>query len=465
MPLPDFSQLQHHLPQLTNHRAQLVFTALGASLVTAFVVSTLSQRQRQTRRRELEGDVLRSIQGSQVPTPLEPRSRTPAPAHPHPQRTVDADYEYDEELIKEQLARNYAFFGDAVMLARSGVSHVRLIDFDYVTLSSLNRHATALLSDVGTPKVTCVARTLRDFARWIDVDPRVEIWRKEEGGGKLLEGADWVIDAIDNIQTKSDLLHYCHSHNIRVFSSMGAGAKTDPTRIQIADISNTVYDPLARAVRRRLRLAGIASGIPVVYSTEVPGDIKLLPLPEDEFAKGKVEELGVMDNWRVRVLPVLGPLPAIFGLHAATYVLSELAGKPIPNPLPVKNRKKIYERMLREFQVRENRRAGMEPGLQERMPMDEDDVSFLLEDVHRGRSVVPPHPVPIRPTLVRWNPAEGVRLENVVVMESSEAAWHETGIFEERKTPVELWGEEVDELQRNRRDEVRRALEWVETLQ
>ena len=87
---------------------------------------------------------------------------------------------------------------------------------------------------------------------------------------------------------------------------MGAGAKSDPTRIQIADISDTMYDPLARSVRRRLRLQGITSGIPVVYSTEVPGEVKLLPLPEEEFKKGNVKELGVFDDFRVRILPVLG---------------------------------------------------------------------------------------------------------------------------------------------------------------
>lgn len=87
---------------------------------------------------------------------------------------------------------------------------------------------------------------------------------------------------------------------------MGAGAKSDPSRVQISDISSTVYDPLARSVRRKLRLLGVHSGIPVVYSTEPPGDIKLLPLPEEEFRKGDVNQLGVLENFRVRILPVLG---------------------------------------------------------------------------------------------------------------------------------------------------------------
>jgi len=73
-----------------------------------------------------------------------------------------------------------------------GVSKIRLVDFDYVTLSSLNRHATAGLTDVGTPKVKCIERTLKQISRWVEVDSRVELWRKEEGGA-LLESADWVI--------------------------------------------------------------------------------------------------------------------------------------------------------------------------------------------------------------------------------------------------------------------------------
>lgn len=105
------------------------------------------------------------------------------------------------------------------------------MDFDYVTLSSLNRHATAGLNDVGTPKVICIEKALRKISRHVDVDSRIELWRKEDSGA-LLAGVDWVVgtniqmievrrftissDAIDNIQTKVDLLKYCHDHNIKV---------------------------------------------------------------------------------------------------------------------------------------------------------------------------------------------------------------------------------------------------------
>jgi tRNA A37 threonylcarbamoyladenosine dehydratase len=216
----------------------------------------------------------------------------------------------------------------------------------------------------------------------------------------------WVFaDAIDNIGTKVELLAYCVQNNIRVFSSMGAGAKSDPTRIQIADLSATHYDPLARAVRQRLRAtlsrsarstpptppsnpsASISTSaliptsastgaeaeaeadtttttatareysIPVVYSTEVPSDVGLLPLPDAELAKGSIDELAPLRDFRVRILPVLGPLPGLFGLHIATYVLCELAGRPLERPLPVRHRKKLYERMWKDLLHRESRIA------------------------------------------------------------------------------------------------------------
>ncbi|KAL6302273.1 ubiquitin-protein ligase molybdopterin-converting factor [Sparassis latifolia] len=481
-----------------SHRTQLICTAVAASLATAGLLSAFQRYNRQQKRRELDESIHRSISGQEAKHPLEDlcekKIKRKSKSHLSLEDDVNKSdislgiaaqldsgpYEYDEELVREQLARNYAFFGEegmakirkgmvvvigcggvgswaAIMLARSGVSKIRLVDFDYVTLSSLNRHAAAVLSDVGTPKVKCIERTLKQISRWIEVDSRVDIWRKDQGG-ELLEGADWVIDAIDNITTKVDLLKYCHDHNIKVFSSMGSGAKSDPTRVQISDISCTMYDPLARSVRRGLRLEGIASGIPVVYSTEVPGDVKLLPLPEDEFEKGDVRELGVFDDFRVRIIPVIGPLPSIFGLNIATYILCELAGKPITNPLPVKFRKKLYERLYRELLHREEKLAG-EPI--NKLPIDEDDVGLIFEDIHRGRSVIPPYPVPSRPTLVRWDPAQPLSLENCVPMEHAEAERHVAECYGGSKTAEELWGAHAAEVVSRRREEIRKVREWV----
>lgn len=78
------------------------------------------------------------------------------------------------------------------LLAVRGITNIRLVDFDYVTLSSLNRHATATLADVGTPKVKCIERALNQICHWVQVDAKVEIWRKDSGSD-LLDDADWVI--------------------------------------------------------------------------------------------------------------------------------------------------------------------------------------------------------------------------------------------------------------------------------
>ena len=97
--------------------------------------------------------------------------------------------------------------------------------------------------------------------------------------------------------------------------------------------------------------------IPMVNSTEVPDDIALLPIADAESTKSSVDELAPLRDFRVRILPVLGPLPALFGLHIATYVLCELAGCPLKRPLPVRHRKKLYERMWKDILHRESRIA------------------------------------------------------------------------------------------------------------
>jgi tRNA A37 threonylcarbamoyladenosine dehydratase len=447
------------VPVLTRHRAELLLAAAASAVATYSLLSLYHSRSRRSRRADLADQINRAIASGRAETRILPSPSPPPPIpNTEPAPAPEPGSDHAEELVREQLARNYAFLREdgvsrvraasvvivgcggvgswtAVMLARSGVAKLRLIDFDYVTLSSLNRHATAALADVGTPKVECIARALRGIAPFVQVDPRVELWRGDADGAELLRDADWVVgtlfyiffvlpfcllaggdnvvdclcvfaDAIDNIGTKVELLAYCVQNNIKVFSSMGAGAKSDPTRIQIADLSATHYDPLARAVRQRLRATlsrsarstpptppsdpsdpistpalipttNATSGeveaeaeadtttattareysIPVVYSTEVPSDVALLPLPDAELAKGSVDELAPLRDFRVRILPVLGPLPGLFGLHIATYVLCELAGRPLERPLPVRHRKKLYERMWKDLLHRESRIA------------------------------------------------------------------------------------------------------------
>lgn len=690
---------------------------------------------------------------------------------------------FDESLIREQLSRNYSFLGEeamdkirdafvivvgaggvgswtALMLLRSGVGKLRLIDFDQVSLSSLNRHACANLADVGRPKVIVCKEKFAEIAPWAEVDARVEIFKAQDASRLLgststlgspseeqqqqQQKPTYVIDAIDNIDTKVDLLEYCYRNRIKCFSSMGAGAKADPSMVQVADLAGTTEDPLARSVRRGLRMRGVwGPGLPVrqkrgkrstkskgtlappkkteeekdgkikdskspseeeeetktsaeairttkrlehsgrgaadvsgtateqtprhpstgalakvddalkdlqsqgqsgtgyssysrpgtfhsrrtssassrgsgssqffspmsspevekfavkeeeppmsldvpeisverksnegeskeaqlqeeedgdktislsrdetdeeqqkrpslstltsqassanasrtpslreleavdmrssrsgrsarpsisgqaassrlgpaleteesaddnvsagadgdeveveeeplpqimcVFSTE-KSDTRLLPLDEEEFKKGNVEELAALEDFRVRILPVLGPLPAMFGLAAATYLLCDMAGKG-QEPLPFKKRKKTYERFWADLEAAERRYPvadGVNEGLKDladkangprRIPWTVDDVGYLFEEVFRARSVVPPHETLTMGKMCRWDSTLPLSYGNVALFTRAEGDKHEKEVLKGGKSPVEVWGEDAYRMWKRR---------------
>jgi tRNA A37 threonylcarbamoyladenosine dehydratase len=342
-----------------NSKTQIAVTAIISGIVTATAVLSFQRLQAQE-----SSEPKQELNEGAPPKP--PVSLDHLSTIPHAdkedarnallaQRALSGSF--DDELILEQLARNRVFLTPggldklrssfvvivgcggvgshcAAALARSGVGRLRLVDFDQVTLSSLNRHAVATLADVGLSKVQCLRRRLVAITPWVGFDLCLE---KFDGrsAGRLLgawedgQKPDFVVDAIDNIDTKVELLKYCHDHQLPVISSMGAGCKSDPTRIVVGDIGTSTDDGLSRATRRRLKLKGVTSGIPVVYSTEQTGEGKatLLPLPEEEFKKGKVGDLGVLPDFRVRILPVLGTMPAVFGYTVANHVICSVSGE------------------------------------------------------------------------------------------------------------------------------------------
>ncbi|OCB86991.1 ubiquitin-protein ligase molybdopterin-converting factor [Sanghuangporus baumii] len=455
---------------LRSHRTQLALVAVASSVATAGALAAYNTYSRHRRRRQLQYEIRDALaREEEVVSPDDtesPELKTPPDAstatlvqervEPIKERILRGDE--PEELFREQLARCYALFKEEGM---EGIRKARVVVVgcggvgSWAAVMLVRSHATATLSDVGRSKVESMKSSLMKMSLKVEVDAREELWRKEDGG-VLLEGADWVIDAIDNIMTKVDLLKYCHSNGIKVISSMGAGSKLDTTRIQISDISCTVEDSLSRSVRVQLRKAGISSGIPVVYSTEQPiEDIKLLPLAEEERGKGNVQELTPFDDFRVRILPVFGPLPSIFGLNAAAYVICELAGRPIANPLRIKNRYKTYDKLLRDLRVREEKITG-EPI--NRLPIDETDVAFIFEDLYRGRSLIPPHRIPNKAQLTRWDPNEPLSVHNCIVLDLPEFKKHVDGL-KEGKRPEQIWGDGVTALVAKRRKE---AGEWWE---
>ena len=228
----------------------------------------------------------------------------------------------------------------AHMLARSGVSHLRIIDFDQVTLSSLNRHACATLADVGTPKATC----LQSFLQRICPDPQqlhveaiVQMYTADEQGKALLDGEwDLVIDAIDDVPTKAALLAHCVERKIRVISCMGAGGKSDVTRLHISDLRTASRDPLASKLRQNLKkllpqdsdysYMDNMDQLAVVFSSEKTV-VKLCDFTDEQKAEG-VHEFGAVDGMRIRVLPVLGTMPALMGMACCAMAVCELGKKP-----------------------------------------------------------------------------------------------------------------------------------------
>lgn len=323
---------------------------------------------------------------------------------------------------------------------------------------------------------------MEQIAPWVKFDCRNELFSSSTAdkvlGAWNLEGEeggqpDYILDCIDNIDSKVALLHYCHIHSLPVISSMGAGCKSDPTRISIADISTSLEDPLSRSTRRRLKLLGVNSGIPVVFSTEKPGPGKaaLLPLSDEEFAKGEVGDLGVLPDFRVRILPVLGTMPALFGYATANHVICEITGYPNEyNPGP-KAREKLYEGILTSLQNMEERLARHTVGNEltgVRIPVNRDDVAYLVEEVWRGKSVV--SRLPSRLTLIRWNRPEGgfrmndfwmkqgqtfanFRLADLVLMTREEAARHEKEVLRNGVPPDKIYDERVLVTVNRRREE------------
>jgi tRNA A37 threonylcarbamoyladenosine dehydratase len=160
----------------------------------------------------------------------------------------------------------------AEALARSGVGGLVLVDDDCVCVTNINRQVVALRSTVGKPKVEVMKE------RVLDINPRIRIealqlyYGPETAEGILRPGLSYVVDAIDTVSSKLDLVVRAKAAGIPVVSAMGAGNKLDPTRLEVADISATSICPLARVMRKELRKRGIES-LKVVYSREPPIEV------------------------------------------------------------------------------------------------------------------------------------------------------------------------------------------------
>ena len=199
----------------------------------------------------------------------------------------------------------------AEQICRAGVGRMTIVDADTVNKSNINRQLPALHSTVGMPKAEVMARRLSD------INPRLQLnvlneFLRDERTEEVLSASqyDFIVDAIDSLSPKVFLLYHAYKKNIPVVSSMGAGAKTDPSQIKIADISKTYNCGLAKAVRKRLRGLEINKGIPVVFSSEIANPDAIIEIEGEECKRTTTGTVSYM--------------PAIFGCYLASYVIRQL---------------------------------------------------------------------------------------------------------------------------------------------
>ncbi|MDY4459173.1 MAG: tRNA threonylcarbamoyladenosine dehydratase [Alloprevotella sp.] len=200
----------------------------------------------------------------------------------------------------------------AEMLCRAGVGHLTLVDADTVSPSNINRQLPALHSTLGRSKVSVLAERFRD------INPEVQLTLREEyltpeSVDALLDAAPYayVIDAIDTIQPKVALLAACIRRRQPVIASMGAGAKTDITAIQYADLWQTYHCGLSKSVRNGLARAGLRGRkLPVVFCTQQADRNALLTIEGERNKKTTAGTVSFM--------------PATFGNYLAAWVLNHL---------------------------------------------------------------------------------------------------------------------------------------------
>jgi tRNA threonylcarbamoyladenosine dehydratase len=201
----------------------------------------------------------------------------------------------------------------AEMIARAGVGKMTIVDGDLVNLTNINRQLVALQSTIGKNK----ARVME--ARLLDINPELKLhvfegFIKDEVITNLLDnGFDYVVDAIDSLSPKVYLILNTLQRNMKIVSSLGAGGKMDPTKIQITTMKKSYNCQFAQAVRKKLNHLKVNTNFPVVFSPEEV-DMSAVALSENHL--GQKSMVGTISY-----------IPATFGMFAASVVIRDLLGK------------------------------------------------------------------------------------------------------------------------------------------
>ena len=198
----------------------------------------------------------------------------------------------------------------AEFIARSGVGKMTIIDGDVVDPTNRNRQLPALATNHGQSKALIMEERLKAINPELEIKVIREFINPEMVLQHLEEKPDYIIDAIDSITPKVTFIRMAHEMGLRVVSSMGAGAKLDPTQLKVVDISKTWNCPFAQQVRKYLKQHQIRKGIKVVFSPENPIKESLM------LTDGK--------NYKRSAFGTISYLPAVFGAVAASVVIRDL---------------------------------------------------------------------------------------------------------------------------------------------
>lgn len=201
-------------------------------------------------------------------------------------------------------------------LARIGIGHFILVDFDRVSESNINRQILALHSTIGELKTDAAECRVMDINPECTIEKYPVVISSDNLG--IFSSADIILDCIDSLGAKIELLSYAYEHGIPAVSSMGAALRRSVTHIHIADIMDTYGCPLAKEVRKGLRKKGISKGIRCVFSSE---EVRFTY--RDPDTDSEAENMPGTERKR----PVLGSLPtvtAVFGEYMAELALKEL---------------------------------------------------------------------------------------------------------------------------------------------
>jgi tRNA threonylcarbamoyladenosine dehydratase len=198
----------------------------------------------------------------------------------------------------------------AEFICRSGIGEMTIVDGDVVDPSNRNRQLPALATTHGQSKADIMAERLLAINPELKLHVIREFVRPEAVEALLSDNLDYVVDAIDSITPKLTFIKTAYARGLRMVSSMGAGAKLDPTQLQVADISKTYNCPFAQQIRKQLKQAGIYKGIKVVFSPEEPIKESLMLTDGSNFKKSAYGTISY--------------LPATFGATVASVVIRDL---------------------------------------------------------------------------------------------------------------------------------------------